>query len=55
MGETIQSVLSLKNAFDFLKKKVLFALNVYKKRFVWLVFLLGFFRIYLFFIIFVFI
>ena len=29
MGETSQSILPLKNVFDFLKKKVLFTLSVF--------------------------
>ena len=51
MGETSQSILPLKNVFDFLKKKVLFTLSVFKKTFGRVVFFLSFFffLIYLFF------
>ena len=56
MGETSQSILSLNDVFDFLKKKELFTLNVFKKLFRWLVFFLSiFFVIYLFFCFYIFI
>ena len=43
MGETSQSILPLRNVFDFLKKKVLFTLSVFKKTFGRVVFFLSFF------------
>ena len=49
-GKTSQSILSLNNVFDLLKKKVLFTLNVFKVPFGWVVFFSSiFFVIYLFF------
>ena len=45
MGETSQSILPLKNVFDFLKKKVLFTLSV---------FLGGWYSFYHFFLIYLF-
>ena len=47
MGETSQSILPLKNVFDFLKKKVLLTLSVFLGG--WISFYHFFFLIYLFF------
>ena len=46
MGETSQSILPLKNVFDFLKKKVLFTLSVFLGG--WISFYHFFFNLFIF-------
>ena len=50
MGETSQSILPLKNVFDFLKKKVLLTLSVFLGG--WISFYHFFFNLFIFYFIF---